>query len=574
MFKDITYLVKEFLPHKKAILIIAISGALMSGAQARIVFYTKDLFDALENKNMDIIYTVPLYIIILALIAGICRYFHYFFANATADTITIKMRQDLQKKFMRLNLSFYNTYKSGSGGLLSRIMNDIHVIRFGLLLVADLFREPVLMICLVGWLFYINWQLTFGIFIVAPLMILFLKQISRSLRKYGRSSQEIMENLTSNIKETLDGVRVIQSFNLENEMENKFKSISNDFLRARKKIYARTEISGPVTEFLATLVVVTLFVYMMLLIVDEKASMGDFTSYIAALIGLQKPIKKLQESYVRIQETMVATRRLLSIVQDPQIVPESVSPLAFPTDWKTITYQNVSFSYGHETILENINLTLQRGEIIAFVGESGSGKSTLVNLLERFFDPTSGNILIDDIPINQFNLKELRSHIALVTQDVFLFSDTVEKNIWAGDFQKSRSNVIPSAKSANAHDFICKMPDHYQSSVGDRGGLISGGEKQRISIARAVFKDAPILILDEATSALDSVSELEVQKGLERLMKGRTALVIAHRLSTIVSADRIIVLKKGKILEIGSHQELIALNGEYSKFHSLQTSTL
>jgi ATP-binding cassette subfamily B protein/subfamily B ATP-binding cassette protein MsbA len=285
---------------------------------------------------------------------------------------------------------------------------------------------------------------------------------------------------------------------------------------------------------------------------------------------LNKPIKKLQESYVRIQESIVAIRRVYTLIDEKSEIIKSENPKPFPHNWKTIEYKNVSFAYGQDLVLKNFNLTLTRGQMVALVGTSGSGKSTVVNLLERFYEPTSGVILIDGINLKDFDLHDLRQNMSLVSQDVFLFSDTIKTNIWSGDFAKSPDLVPMAAKSANAHDFIMRNPLGYESLVGDKGALLSGGEKQRISIARALFKDAPILILDEATSALDSSSEIEVQKGLDHLMEGRTSLVIAHRLSTIIKADKIIVMKAGYIVETGTHDELISHNGEYARFQKLQ----
>ena len=328
--------------------------------------------------------------------------------------------------------------------------------------------------------------------------------------------------------------------------------------------------AGPVTEFIATILILGIIVYMGFEAAADRVTLGDFVAYATALLQINGPIKKIQESYVRVQETVVAAQRAFSILEDPNEVPQSDSLKPFPKDWKTITYQNVSFSYGKDQILKSVNLIIQRGEMIAFVGASGSGKSTIVNLLERFFDPTQGEILVDQTPIREINLKDLRANVALVTQDVFLFSDTIERNIWAGDFSKPREGVIAAAKSANAHNFIMRTPLGYENRVGDRGNLLSGGEKQRVSIARAIFKDSPILILDEATSALDSQSEVEVQKGLDELMQGKTAFVIAHRLSTISRAHKIVVMKAGEIVEIGTHQSLLQTTGEYHSLHQLQ----
>jgi ATP-binding cassette subfamily B protein/subfamily B ATP-binding cassette protein MsbA len=256
------------------------------------------------------------------------------------------------------------------------------------------------------------------------------------------------------------------------------------------------------------------------------------------------------------------------------MVAQSAHPKKFPINWQSIEFRNVSFRFDKDWILKNINLTIRRGELVAIVGSSGGGKSTLVNLLPRFFDPTEGEILVDNIPIKDICLTELRSNIALVSQDVFLFGDSIERNIHAGDFDKNPREIVRAAKLANADTFISKIPSGYQSRVGDMGSTLSGGEKQRISIARAIFKDAPVLVLDEATSALDSESELEVQKGLDQLMAGRTAFVIAHRLSTIAKANRILVISKGEIIEQGSHHELLAARGEYAKFLNLQQTPM
>jgi ATP-binding cassette subfamily B protein/subfamily B ATP-binding cassette protein MsbA len=537
----------------------------------------KPLFDTLQASAIpgnvlspQSILELALKVFGLYLLGGVCRYFHLYKMNFTGERVIQTLRHRLQQKFMRLNLSFHNNYSSGSGGLISRTMNDLFVVQNGLRMFADFFREPVLLIFLLGYLFYLKWKLTVIIFFVLPVILYFLKVISKTIKTHSIKGQQDLEIITGTLKESLDGVRIIQSFNLEQEMANRFGRQSETYLDSRKKIHQRVELSGPVTEFIASALVLTIYYFVALEISQGLATTGDFVSYLTALILLGPPIKKLQESYVRIQETSASAQRVFQILDEDSEVPQSPLALAFPRDWKKIEYKNVSFRYGHEPIIKNLNLTINRGEIVAFVGASGSGKSTIVNLLGRFFDPTSGTIEIDGVNISHMSLKDLRHHIALVTQDVFLFSDTIENNIWAGDFQKSKDGVVPAAKSANAHTFIEKMPKGYQSSVGDRGNLLSGGEKQRISIARALFKDSPILILDEATSALDSVSEIEVQKGLDHLMEGRTALVIAHRLSTVAKADRIVVLRAGEIVEMGSHAELLEKKSEYWKLYELQ----
>lgn len=570
MKSEISRILQEAKPYKKTLIVVAVAGIVFAICSGTTLAQLQYLVDALTAQNVPGAMNIGLKILGLALVVAISRYFHIYLMNYVAECITQNIRQRLQQKFMHLSLTFHNTYSAGSGGLISRILNDVKVIQDGLRMIADIFSSPLLMAVLFFTLFRTNWRLTLCLLVVVPIVGLFQKNISRSLRKYLPLGQEALEKMTSTIKESLDGVRVIQSFNLEKVMAKKLINESKSYLDVRKKIHARVEVMGPVSELIATLLILGVLLYISTEIGNGRATMGSFITYVASLIGLNMPLKKFQESYVRIQEVIVSAQRVYSIIDDPNIVTESSKNLPFPKDWKTITYKNVCFAYGKDLILKNVNLTIRRGEQVALVGESGSGKSTIVNLLERFFDASSGEILIDDINILDINLQDLRKNVALVNQDVFLFSDSIEKNIQAGDFTRDLNEVPSMAKMANAHDFILRMPHGYQSLVGDRGNLLSGGEKQRISIARALFKNAPILILDEATSALDTSSEIEVQKGLDYLMEGRTALIIAHRLSTIQNADKIVVLKSGQLVEMGNHQQLLDSKGEYHRFYSLQ----
>ena len=563
-------ILRELKPHSRNLVLIAATGLITAAAQVKVITLLKPIFESLNFEGKSELITTVLFALALYLVISTSRYFHIYLMNMTAERVALGLRHRLQTKFMNLNLTFHNNFASGSGGLISRVLNDITIIQNGLRMFADFFREPIVMIGLLGYLFYLDWKLTASIFVILPVIVLFQKTISKTIRQYSIKGQEDLERLTATIKESLDGVRIIQSFNLEKVLSDRFHRESQEYLYSRKKIHQQVELAGPVTEFIAATLVLGLLTYIGLKITSGQATVGVLAAYITSLVNLGAPVKKIQESYVRLHETNVAAQRAFSLLEDPNEVPQSAAPKAFPENWKSITYRNVKFAYGQEEILKGINLTIQRGEVVAFVGASGSGKSTIVNLLERFFDPSEGEILIDNIPISQIDLKDLRAHVALVTQDVFLFSDTLERNIQSGDFSKTTEGVSDAAQSANAHDFISKLPQSYQNRVGDRGNLLSGGEKQRVSIARAIFKDAPILILDEATSALDSQSEVEVQKGLDTLMNGRTALVIAHRLSTVARADKIIVMKAGQIVEVGTHKSLLEQKGEYFNLHELQ----
>lgn len=570
MIKTIRRILSEIKPYKNKIIIIALAGLLNAFCTSRVLFMLKDLSDSLQKGEQDRIGQIALIAMGLALTVAISRYFHLFLMNYVAECITNDYRASLQKKFMNLNLAFHSGYAAGSGGLMSRIMNDIKVIQDGLRMLADLFRAPILLVLLLVNLFVLNWRVTCSILILLPTILFLIKSVSKSLKKYLVMGQESLESITSTIKESLDGVRIIQSFNLESEMQRKLRVQSEEYLAARKKVHARVEIMGPITEFLATILILGIFFYFSVEVAHGHTTIGSILSYLASMLSINDPIKKFQESYVRIQETIVAADRVYHVLDEKSEVPLPTNPQPFPQNWKKIVYKNVSFAYGKELVLKDVSFEIHRGQQVAFVGQSGSGKSTIVNLLERFYDPTSGQILIDETPIQNIDLKELRHNIGLVTQDVFLFSDTIERNINAGDFSKNTDRVFEVARKANADIFISKLPEKYQSKVGERGSLLSGGEKQRISIARAFFKDSPILILDEATSALDSASEVEVQKGLDSLAAGRTSLVIAHRLSTIQNAEKIYVMKLGQIVESGTHSELLQKKSEYFNFYQMQ----
>ncbi|HVK60869.1 MAG TPA: ABC transporter ATP-binding protein [Bdellovibrionales bacterium] len=524
---------------------------------------------SLENKSLVLTwlpYTFP----VLFLCLGIFRVLNSTYLVYTTERIIGAVRMDLMRKLVRLNLNFHGSFERGSGGIISRVFSDTQLLQQGLGFYSELIQQPIQAMLYLSYMLWLDWQLTLVSLIFLPFFATITRQVSKSLRKYSAMGRDAMEDMTAVLKDTIDGVRVVQSFNLEGEMEGRFRSTLNHYLQTVKKVTLREVGVSPINEFAVSFLLMAFAIYSIDRTLEGTKTSADFVSFILAAGMLQAPIKKLQDVGVRIQQTVVITQRVFEILGSSKEVPQTQSPRPFPVGWQKIVFKDVSFSYGGETVLKNVNLTVKRGEMIALVGESGSGKSTLVNLLERFYDPTSGEILIDDVPITQLSLQELRHNVALVTQDVFLFRDSIARNIHAGDFQKSADGVENAAKLANAMSFIANTPKGFESPVGERGSFLSGGEKQRVSIARAIFKDAPILILDEATSALDSVSEMEVQKGLSHLLEHRTSLVIAHRFSTIFNANRIVVMKKGRIVEEGTHESLLAKQGEYHRFFELQ----
>ena len=561
----------EMKTHKSRLLLVLLFGIAISGVKALTPELLGRLPDAWKAGDTVKAYQIPIAIACVWVGAAALRYFHLYWMLYVAEMVGLNMRRKLMNKYLTLNLGFFQSFGAGSGGLISRMLNDVGVIQSGFVKVADIVREPFMVIFSFGYLLYLDWRLTLFVMAGTPLITMILRSFARSVRKYSKYNLETMEDLTQILKESLDGTRVVQSFNLQDEMRDRFENKANDFLKSRAKAIQREEASGPVSESVSAIFVALLLIYIGHMAIQSNLGVGDFLSFIVAIGLLSDSVKKVQGGYIKIQQSAVALERLNNILEETRVVPEVMQPVAFPEHWKEIEFRNVSFRYEQNEVLRSLNLTIKRGEQVALVGSSGAGKSTLINLLPRFFDPTSGQILIGGVPINDMKLNDLRSKVALVTQDVFLFSDTVEKNIWSGDFSKSNVDVEASAKLANADAFIRANPEGYQVRVGERGARFSGGEKQRISIARAIFKNAPILILDEATSALDSESELEVQKGLDSLMRGRTALVIAHRLSTIAKCDRILVMEKGVIVEEGSHNELMVMKGAYHKFFQLQS---
>ncbi len=569
----------ELQPFKLKLFFVLLAGVLVSGLKSTTGPLLGSLTDAWEKGNQELAWQIPVALACGWLMIGAGRFINMFWTKYIVDTVIINLRRKLMDKYLRLSFSYRESLSKGSGGLISHLINDLQIVHENLPRISDLFSQPALVLISIVIIAFIDLKFLFMIFALILVIPIILKKFSRSLRKYGHRNQQIMEELTSTLKESLDGAQVIQSFNLEGEMKKRFDSGATQFLRTRRSILKREEAAGPMAEsVLAVALATTLYILGLQISHSDGVEVSSFIEFITASGFLADGLKKSQYAYIRLQQAAVAIKRMESILQAPSSETTSKKKFPkqkFPKNWSAIEYRNVSFSFenGRE-VLSGLNFSIHRGEMLAIVGSSGSGKSTLVNLLERFYEPQWGQILIDEIPITEIELKDLRKNIALVTQDIFLFSDSIENNIRLGSLTKQvkqESGVVEAAEMANAHSFISAIQGSYASRVGEKGSRLSGGEKQRISIARAIYKDAPILILDEATSALDSESELEVQKGLDQLMQGRTSLVIAHRLSTLVKADRILVLKDGAIFEQGRHEELIALSGEYARFYQMQS---
>lgn len=565
---------KRLIPYirpKFAVLAFAIfCGVILSLIGVGTANLVKYLYDGIfERTDPKVIAMAPWALVGLYFVQGVVRFVHQYLLRFTGNEIIFKIRADLHAKYAQLHLGYYS--KTETGQMLSRLFNDVTQIQGGINIIAVIIKEPIKIIGLIAYLVWVNWQLLLLTLIAVPFLVLASKSLGRSVRKYSTLWQEEMERATTALKETLDGAKVVRAFNLEDHRLGVFDKLNRRMLEVLRQIYIREEISGPLFELLAAAVCSGVLYYAGHQILAGKSSPGELVSFVYAIFAVQAPVKALQDAHIKLQHSFTSINRVFEVLDAKTEIPEPLNPVPFPENWNEIQFDHVSFAYGDRTILKDINLKIKKGELVAIVGPSGAGKSTLVNLLPRFYDVSEGHVKIQGVDIKDISVKDLRAHVGLVTQDVFLFNEPVSDNVIAGE-NFDRLKLESALNGAYATDFVAQMEKGSESVVGDRGTKLSGGERQRVSIARAIYKNAPILILDEATSSLDSESEKIVQKALDELMEGRTTLVIAHRLSTIQKANRILVVADGRIVEEGTHSELIGKRGMYQKLHEIQFS--
>jgi len=519
------------------------------------------------EKNGTLLVLIPIGIILLYLAKGIFDYLQAYLMGFVGQKIITDIRNLVFTKLQVQPLAFFD--KTPTGVIISRITNDISLIQGA---VSDSFtailKDAFTIFGLVFVVFYRDWKLALIAFVVLPFATYPIVAFGRRLRKISVQNQKAMAKLTSFLHETITGQRIVKAFCMEDYEGRKFDEENEDLFRIVLKRYKVKALSSPIMEVLGGIAVAVIIWYGGAAVISGKSTPGNFFSFTAALLLLYEPIKRINKENHNIQQGLAAAQRVFEIVDRVPEVADRVDGVEVKGDG-VIEFTDVSFKYEDKMVLKGINLRIDKNETVALVGESGVGKTTLVNLILRFYDVTQGSIRLDGVDIRDATLRSLREHIALVTQDVILFNDTIVNNITHGN-DRDMEKVEAAIRSAYAQEFVAKLPKRLDTLVGEKGIRLSGGQKQRIAIARALYKDAPVLILDEATSALDTASETEVQKALENLMKGRTTIIIAHRLSTIINADRIIVLEGGSIVQEGSHRELIEAEGPYKKLYELQ----
>jgi subfamily B ATP-binding cassette protein MsbA len=563
----LAYLKPYIWPH---FTVAMICMALYSATSAYVPFIVRGVFDDIfTRKDQTALAYLPFQIIAVFVFRGLVNFGQNYLADFVGLRIINDVRDVMNRHLQFMSLSFFQ--RNPTGTLISRITNDVNLVRSALTnSVASLVRDSVSVVVLAATAIYMDWILGCIAFIVFPASVLPITRMSKRMRRFTKRGQVAKGLLTSLLQESIQGNRIVKAFGMEEYEIKRFGAENKRVFKQSLRVNRTQAIVSPAMEMLAAFGIAGVVWYGGTSVIEGGRTQGGFMAFMTAMILMYQPFRNLTRTYAMVQQGIAGAERIFEILDS---VPEIASrPGATPTPAfsDAIEFHDVSFGYAGKLVLKNINLKIRRGEMVALVGVSGVGKSTLADLVPRFYDVTSGKITIDGADIRDVTLESLRSQIGIVTQHTFLFNDTVKNNIAYGDPSKDMDHIVAAARAAHAEEFVLGMPQGYDTMIGELGLKLSGGQRQRLAIARAILKDAPILILDEATSSLDSDSERLVQEALENLMVRRTTLVIAHRLSTIRKATRIVVLVDGMIAEQGTHDELLERKSEYSRLYTLQ----
>lgn len=556
-------------PYWPKLVFAMIFMALVASTNGLTAYIVKPVLDNIFfEKNAAMLSIIPFGVVILYLLKGIFDYFQAYLMGFVGQKVITDIRDEIFNALQKQPLAYFD--KTPTGTIISRIINDVTLVQSA---VSDAFtailKDIFTIIGLVFVVFYRDWKLAAIAFVVLPFAIYPIVSFGRRLRRISTKTQKEMAKLTNFLHETITGQRIVKAFCMEEYESKRFNEENETLFRIILKRYKIRALSSPIMEVLGGIAIAVIIWYGGSEVISGKSTPGNFFSFTAALLMLYEPIKRLNRENHNIQQGLAASQRVFEVIDRKPEILEHDDAIDLEKVKGIIDFKDVFFKYDDKMVLNNINLKVNRNEILAIVGESGVGKTTLANLIPRFYDVAKGCIEVDNIDIRNVTLNSLRRNIALVTQDVILFNDTIKSNICYGETQ-DMEKIEEAAGRAYAHDFIIKLSKQYDTVVGEKGMRLSGGQKQRIAIARALYKNTPILILDEATSSLDAASEVEVQKAFDNLMKGRTTIVIAHRLSTIMNAHRIIVLEGGTIVQNGTHKELIETEGPYQRLYELQ----
>ncbi len=552
-------------------IILAVIGSLgVAGVDVATAQLMRPLIDKIVLAgNYTLVNLVPFIIIGLAIFKGASRYVQEYCIKTAGQLIVQDVRNDLYGHSMGLSMKYY--VRNSTGNMMSRILNDVGVMqRSAADVLVDAVRESFTLVGLTASAFYSDWRLATVAFLVLPLSLFPASVIGRKIKDYTQRSQATLGNLTAVLQEGFAGVKVIKAFGTEAYETIRFRTENLTFYKLIRKTLKYDSASAPVIEILASLGIAGVFWYGLNRVISGAITQGELFAFVASVLMMYGPVKRLIKVNNSIQRSIGAAERVFEVLDEIPDVKDALDARVLPRVAGRVEFAQVSFGYDDELVLKDISLRAEPGEVVALVGPSGGGKSTLVGLITRFYDPQAGAILIDGDDIRQVTLESLKENIALVDQETFLFNDSLRNNIRYGRRDASDADVEAAARMAYADEFIDQLPGGYETTIGDRGVRLSGGQRQRICIARAILRDAPILILDEATSALDTESEAMVQQALSNLMLNRTTFVIAHRLSTIMHASKIVVLEEGRIVDVGTHQELLVRCDLYHKLYDMQ----